>query len=165
MKKPIRVLLVDDHDVLYRPGTERRLRPLDRHPGGSVLPGRDRPWEIAIGWVSELIGIAGGDDVFPTRAAASLARERIVADPAEVVRAAPDIIVGSWCGKKFRPEKVAARAGWADLPAVRAGRLHEIKSCDILQPGPAALTDGVEQLHRLCAQWAAAGGGATPTRP
>ena len=66
---------------------------------------------------------------------------------------APDLIVGSWCGKKFRPEKVAARVGWSEVPAVRSGRLHEIKSCDILQPGPAALTDGLEQLHRLCADW------------
>ena len=85
----------------------------------------------------ELLGIAGGDDIFPARAAASLARERIVADPLEVVREAPDIVIGSWCGKKFRAEQVAARPGWSALPAVRDGELHEIKSPLILQPGPA----------------------------
>ncbi len=115
----------------------------------------DEPQISAIRWVSELIGIAGGDDVFPQRAAASLGRDRIVADPLEVVRAAPDIIVGSWCGKKFRPELVAARPGWADVPAVRHGELHEIKSPLILQPGPAALTDGLDALQRIVQRWAA----------
>jgi iron complex transport system substrate-binding protein len=114
----------------------------------------DSPPISAIGWVSELVGIAGGDDIFPARAAAPLARERIVADPLEVVRAAPDVIVGSWCGKKFRPEQVAARAGWAGVPAVRDGELHEIKSPLILQPGPAALTDGLDALHAIVAGWA-----------
>jgi iron complex transport system substrate-binding protein len=113
----------------------------------------DEPQISAIGWVSELIGIAGGDDVFPARAAAALGRERIVADPLEVVRAAPDIIVGSWCGKKFRPERVAARPGWAEVPAVRDGELHEIKSPLILQPGPAALTDGLDALHAIVSRW------------
>jgi iron complex transport system substrate-binding protein len=117
----------------------------------------DEPMISAIRWVSELIGIAGGDDIFPELALRRSGRERIIADAGEPVRRAPDLVVGSWCGKKFRPEKVAARAGWADMPAVRDGRLHEIKSCDILQPGPAALTDGLEQLHALCAAWAAAG--------
>jgi iron complex transport system substrate-binding protein len=83
-----------------------------------------------------------------------MGRDRVVSDVAEPARRGPDLIIGSWCGKKFRPEKVAARPGWADVPAVRGGRLYEIKSCDILQPGPAALTDGLEQLHRLCAAWA-----------
>ena len=114
----------------------------------------DEPQISAIRWVSELLGIAGGDDIFPERAAASLGRERIVADPLEVVRAAPDIIIGSWCGKKFRPEKVAARPGWAEVPAVRDGALHEIKSPLILQPGPAALTDGLDALHAIVARWA-----------
>jgi len=114
----------------------------------------DEPQISAIRWVSELLGIAGGDDIFPGRATASLGRERIVADPLEVVRAAPDIIIGSWCGKKFRPEKVAARAGWAAVPAVRDGALHEIKSPLILQPGPAALTDGLDALHAIVARWA-----------
>jgi iron complex transport system substrate-binding protein len=115
----------------------------------------DEPMISAIQWVSELIGIAGGDDVFPELGVKRMGRDRVIADPLEPVRRAPDIIVGSWCGKKFRPEKVAARAGWADVPAVRSGRLHEIKSCDILQPGPAALTDGLAQLHALFARWAA----------
>jgi iron complex transport system substrate-binding protein len=114
----------------------------------------DEPQISAIRWVSELIGIAGGDDVFPLRAAASLGRERIVADPGEVVRAAPDLIIGSWCGKKFRPETVAARPGWQAIPAVRDGELHEIKAPLILQPGPAALTDGLQRLHTIIAGWA-----------
>lgn len=113
----------------------------------------DDPMISAIRWVGELIGVAGGDDVFPELAAKPMGRDRVIADPLEPARRAPDLIVGSWCGKKFRPEKVAARPGWADVPAVRTGELHEIKSADILQPGPAALTDGVEQLHRLCAAW------------
>jgi len=111
----------------------------------------DQPMISAIQWVSQLVAIAGGDDVFAELAVQRMGRGRIVADPLEPARRAPDLIVGSWCGKKFRPEKLAAREGWADVPAVRSGRLHEIKSCDILQPGPAALTDGVEQLHRLFA--------------
>ena len=116
----------------------------------------DEPMISAIRWVSELITVAGGDDIFPELALQSLGRNRVVADKLEPARRAPDLIVGSWCGKKFRPEHVAARAGWAGVPAVRHGRLHEVKSCDILQPGPAALTDGLEQLHRLCAAWVAA---------
>ncbi len=115
----------------------------------------DDPMISAIQWVSELIGIAGGDDIFPERAAAALGRDRIVPDGAETAAHAPDIIFGSWCGKKFRPEKVAARPGWSSIPAVRDGELHEIKSPMILQPGPAALTDGLDALHRIVAQWAA----------
>ena len=69
------------------------------------------------------------------------------------MRSRPDIIIGSWCGKKFRPERVAARTGWADIPAVRDGELHEIKSPIILQPGPAALTDGLDALHAIIARW------------
>ncbi len=87
-----------------------------------------------------------------------MGRDRILADPSEVVRRAPDIIVGSWCGKKFRPEKVAARAGWSAIPAVRDGELHEVKSPLILQPGPAALTDGLDALHAIIARWAARAG-------
>ncbi|HKE46846.1 MAG TPA: helical backbone metal receptor [Rhodanobacteraceae bacterium] len=113
----------------------------------------DDPLITGIRWVAELIRIAGGDDVFPERAAKSLARDRILADASEVVRRAPDIVFGSWCGKKFRPEHVAARAGWASMPAVRDGELHEIKSPIILQPGPAALFDGLDALHRVIAAW------------
>ena len=113
----------------------------------------DEPAISAIRWVSELMAIAGGDDCFPELALQRMGRQRIIADPHEVVRRNPDIIIGSWCGKKFRPEKVAARAGWQDVTAVREGALHEIKSCDILQPGPAALTDGFAQLQHIVAQW------------
>ena len=114
----------------------------------------DDPLFSGIRWVSELIGIAGGEDCFPELACAPLGKDRIIADPMAVVRRAPDIIVGSWCGKKFRPERVAARPGWADVPAVRDGEIHEIKSALILQPGPAALTEGVEALHRIVRAWA-----------
>jgi iron complex transport system substrate-binding protein len=119
----------------------------------------DEPPISCIRWVSELIGIAGGDDIFPELARESLGKNRILADPLEVPRRAPDLIFGSWCGKKFRPEAVAARTGWADVPAVRGGHLYEIKSSIILQPGPAALTDGLRELHRHIAHWA----GVTPS--
>jgi iron complex transport system substrate-binding protein len=115
----------------------------------------DTPQISAIRWVSELMTIAGGDDVFPARALAGLGRDRIIADPLEVVAAAPDIIIGSWCGKKFRADQVAARPGWLDVPAVRNGELHEIKSPLILQPGPAALTDGLAALHKIVVRWSA----------
>jgi iron complex transport system substrate-binding protein len=98
--------------------------------------------------VSELIEIAGGEDCFPDLAGRASARDRIVG-PADVIAARPDIIIGSWCGKKFRPEKVAARDGWMEIPAVRNGRIHEIKSTVILQPGPAALTDGLDRLAAI----------------
>ena len=114
-------------------------------------------WDVppisAIRWVSELLGIAGGDDIFPELALESLGKNRIIADGAEIVQRNPDIIIGSWCGKKFRPETVAARAGWAQVAAVRNGALFEVKSPLILQPGPAALTDGVAALHRICRDW------------
>jgi iron complex transport system substrate-binding protein len=115
----------------------------------------DEPMITAIQWVSELIAVAGGDDVFPELAVQRMGKGRVIVDRAEPARRMPDVIVGSWCGKKFRPEKVRSRAGWEAVPAVAQGRLHEIKSCDILQPGPAALTDGVAQLHRLFAAWSA----------
>jgi iron complex transport system substrate-binding protein len=114
----------------------------------------DQPQICGIGWVSELVGIAGGTDVFAEQAGGSLARDRIIADAGEVVRRSPDVILGSWCGKRFRPEKVAARSGWQEIPAVRDGELHEIKSPQILQPGPAALTDGVAAMHRIFTRWA-----------
>jgi iron complex transport system substrate-binding protein len=113
----------------------------------------DEPQISGIRWVSELVGIAGGDDVFPELARESLGKNRIIADPLEVPRRAPDIIFGSWCGKKFRPESVVARTGWSDVPAVRTGQLFEIKSSIILQPGPAALTDGLRELHSRIAAW------------
>ena len=138
-----------------------RARLLAIEAAGRALPRRprvffeewDEPHISAIRWVSELVGIAGGDDIFPELALQSLGKDRIVADGAEIVRRNPDIVIGSWCGKKFRPEKVAARPGWDQVNAVREGQLFEIKSADILQPGPAALTDGVEQLHRIVLAW------------
>ncbi|HWF99324.1 MAG TPA: ABC transporter substrate-binding protein [Steroidobacteraceae bacterium] len=114
----------------------------------------DEPLICGIRWVSELIGIAGGEDCFPELAAQPLGRQRIIADPREVPRRAPDIILGSWCGKKFRPEEVAARSGWSDVPAVRSGFVREIKSALILQPGPAALTDGLRAMREVIEEWA-----------
>ena len=140
-----------------------RARLLAIEAAGKALPKRprvffeewDEPHISAIRWVSQLVGIAGGDDIFPELAVQPLGKDRIIADGAEIVRRNPDIVIGSWCGKKFRPEKVAARAGWADVTAVRERQLFEVKSADILQPGPAALTDGVEQLHRIVLEWSA----------
>ncbi len=115
----------------------------------------DEPQISCIRWVSELIGIAGGDDIFPELAQQSLGKDRILVDGLEAARRAPDIIFGSWCGKKFNARAVEARDGWQDVPAVRDGELHEVKSSIILQPGPAALTDGVRELHRVIADWVA----------
>jgi iron complex transport system substrate-binding protein len=114
----------------------------------------DEPMISGLKWVSELIEAAGGIEVFPALAAQKNAKDRIVSAE-DVIAAAPDIIVGSWCGKKFVPAKVAGRAGFARIPAVRDGTLHEIKSALILQPGPAALTDGLDQLVRIVGDWAA----------
>ena len=115
----------------------------------------DEPHISAIRWVSELVGVAGGDDCFPELSVQPLGKDRIIADGGEIVRRNPDIVIGSWCGKKFRPGKVAARPGWDATHAVQNAQLFEIKSADILQPGPAALTDGVEQLHRIVMDWSA----------
>ncbi|HEY7886954.1 MAG TPA: cobalamin-binding protein [Steroidobacteraceae bacterium] len=114
----------------------------------------DEPLICGIRWVSELIGIAGGQDCFPELSVQPLGRQRIIADAGEVPRRAPDIILGSWCGKKFRPEEVAGRAGWSAIPAVRSGFVREIKSSIILQPGPAALTDGLRALQEVIETWA-----------
>jgi iron complex transport system substrate-binding protein len=114
----------------------------------------DDPIISGIKWVSELIEIAGGIEAFPAIAERKNAKDRIVS-AADVIAAAPDIIIGSWCGKKFVPAKVAARPGFAEIAAVRDGAMHEIKSPLILQPGPAALTDGLDQLVRIVADWAA----------
>jgi iron complex transport system substrate-binding protein len=114
----------------------------------------DEPIITGIRWVAEIIGIAGGDDCFPELAREPLAKQRILPNGDEVVRRAPDIILGSWCGKRFRPEKVAARPGWESIPAVRHGDLHEVKSPIILQPGPAALFDGLDAIHRIITGWA-----------
>jgi len=108
----------------------------------------DEPLISAIGWVSELVGVAGGDDIFPERARQAGAQGRIVTT-ADVLAHQPDIIIGSWCGKKFQPAKVRARPGFADVPAVANNRLYEIKSSIILQPGPAALTDGLTAMQKI----------------
>ena len=108
----------------------------------------DEPMITGIRWVSELIEIAGGTDVFADRSRAPDARGRLVS-PEEVIAAQPDVIIGSWCGKRFVPGKVAGRPGFDTVPAVRTGALHEIKSSIILQPGPAALTEGLAQLRGI----------------
>jgi iron complex transport system substrate-binding protein len=115
----------------------------------------DDPIISGIQWVDELVETAGGSPIFPELRRAKLGKDRIVhAD--EVARRDPEVIVGSWCGKAVRPEKIAARPGWAHVAAVRGGHIYEIKSAYILQPGPAALTDGVRQLHALIARAAEA---------
>jgi iron complex transport system substrate-binding protein len=111
----------------------------------------DEPMISGIRWVSELVEIAGGEDVLSAQSHSQAASGRIVPDGKLIVEKKPEIILGSWCGKKFRPEHVAARAGWSEIPAVRENQLFEIKSADILQPGPAALTDGVRQIHAILA--------------
>jgi iron complex transport system substrate-binding protein len=115
----------------------------------------DDPLISGIRWVEELVTIAGADPIFPELAGARLARDRIV-DAADVVRRDPEVVFASWCGKRVRVETIAQRAGWNDISAVREGRIFEIKSTIILQPGPASLTDGVRQIHdtlaRLCAR-------------
>ena len=113
----------------------------------------DEPRISCIRWVSELISLAGGDDCFPELAKMPMGKDRIIADDQMIVERAPDIIIGSWCGKKFRAEKICQRPGWQDIPAIKNNQLFEIKSTDILQPGPAALTDGVAQLHQIVLQW------------
>ncbi len=114
----------------------------------------DAPMISGIGWVSELIDAAGGIDVFPELAGKKNAKDRIVTAE-QVIAAKPDIIIGSWCGKKFVPAKVAARPGFAAIPAVAGDCLREIKSTLILQPGPAALTEGLEALVAIVAEWVA----------
>ncbi|MGA7487340.1 MAG: ABC transporter substrate-binding protein [Xanthobacteraceae bacterium] len=114
----------------------------------------DEPMISGIGWVAELVEIAGGIDMFPALSKRKNASERIVTGE-ELIAAAPEIIIGSWCGKKFVPAKVAMRPGFAGVPAVRDGFLREIKSPLILQPGPAALTDGLDALVAIIDEWAA----------
>jgi iron complex transport system substrate-binding protein len=117
----------------------------------------DDPMISGIAWVSELIEIAGGSDIFADLAHCKSAKDRIVTGD-QIIAREPDIIVGSWCGKKFRPEKVVNRAGFEALPAVRQGAVFEIKSPLILQPGPAALTDGLAALEAIVASVAARAG-------
>src|SRR5438270_7636228 len=113
----------------------------------------DEPLISGIGWVSELIEVAGGIDIFAEHAGSPAAKGRIVT-AAEVAARRPDIIIGSWCGKKFRPERVRMRPGFEGVRAVLDDAIHEIKSPLILQPGPAALTDGLAALQTIIARWA-----------
>ena len=115
----------------------------------------DEPMISGIGWVSELIAVAGGIDVFAELSAQKSAKNRIVSAE-QVIAASPDIIVGSWCGKKFVPRRVAERPGFGTVPAVATGWLREVKSTIILQPGPAALTDGIDALAAMFQEWASA---------
>jgi iron complex transport system substrate-binding protein len=115
----------------------------------------DDPMISGIGWVSEIVEAAGGMDVFAGRATGKSAKDRIVSAE-QVIAAAPDIVIGSWCGKRFRPERVASRPGFDSVPAVKSGTLHEIKSPIILQPGPAALTDGARAIAKVICDWSAA---------
>jgi iron complex transport system substrate-binding protein len=119
------------------------------------------PMIAGIRWVAELVEIAGGEDCFPEFRYAKLARDRIVADPARVLEREPDVYLGSWCGRKFRPDYLERRPGWAGAPFLQAGRVHEIDASTILQPGPGALTDGVWEIHRILAGIA----GAEPAPP
>jgi iron complex transport system substrate-binding protein len=125
---------------------------LPRHPR-IYFEEWDDPLISGICWVDELVEIAGGRPVFPELRAGRLAKERFVTSE-QVIAAAPDVIIGSWCGKPLRREKIAARSGWDRIPAVKTGHLHEIKSAYILQPGPAALTEGIGQIHRIVEAWA-----------
>ena len=143
-------------------GMQRRL--LEIEQAAAMLKRRPRvffeewydPHISAIAWVSEVVGIAGGDDCFPELAKEPMGKGRIIADGLDIVRRNPDIIFGSWCGRKFRPEHVRARPGWQEVNAVKNDQLFEIKSAEILQPGPAALTDGVEQIHKIIMSWGSA---------
>jgi len=123
----------------------------------STLPRRPKvyfeewhdPIITGIGWVAEIIRAAGGDDVFPDLSAASLAKDRIIADPSTVAATEPDLILASWCGKKVQFDNIYNRDGWDQIPAIANRHVHEIDSSIILQPGPAALTDGIDEIHRL----------------
>ena len=148
-----------DRADAYALSLEQHLEEITQ--ASSKLPIRPRvyfeewndPLITGIKWVSELISLAGGDDVFAQKAESSLATGRILADPREVVERSPDLMLASWCGKKFRPETVPGRSGWDAIPAVANGQLHEIDSAIILQPGPAALTDGVDRIHEVIVDW------------
>ena len=126
----------------------------------------DAPLITGIRWVAELVTVAGGEECFPELSVRPHAKERIIEDPLEVVRRSPDVLIASWCGKKFNPRRVRERPGWESVPAVRHGRLFEVPSSEILQPGPAALTDGVRRLQEIIAacahEMACSGSGPAP---
>jgi len=108
----------------------------------------DEPLISGIRWVEELVEIAGGDPIFPELAEARLARDRIV-DPLEVARRDPEVVLASWCGKKVQPARIRGRPGWQAVSAIAHDRIFEVKSTYILQPGPASLTDGIQQIHAI----------------
>lgn len=153
--------MVDSTDKAAALAAGYRRRIDEALEAAKALPRRPRvyfeewgsPMISGIRWVSELIGIAGGDECFPEFTHQQGARNRIIADPMEVVRRAPDIILGSWCGRRFPIDEVRKRPGWDATPAVRDGQVFEIKSAEILQPGPACLTDGLDQLRTIIHRW------------
>lgn len=141
------------HELRTRLETMREQRPPPEQRPWVYFEEWDEPRITGIQWVAELIEIAGGRYCFPELAVKPMGRDRIVADDAEIIRRRPDIVIASWCGKKFQPEAVQNRPGWDQVPAVRGSHLHEIKSAEILQPGPAALTDGLRRLQAIIAGW------------
>jgi len=138
--------LADGLDAIRRSGEQLSRRPR------VFFEEWDTPLISGIGWVDELIEIAGGETIFPELRRASLGKDRIVEANA-VLAARPDVILASWCGKKVRKATITQRPGWTDVPAVRDGHVYEIKSTYILQPGPASLTEGVRQIHALLCHW------------
>lgn len=143
--------LAEKFSVYLREVREQRP-PLEKRPL-IYFEEWDEPRISGIRWVSELIDIAGGRDCFPELAKKTHAKDRIIASDQLIIQRCPDIVIGSWCGKKFRPDKVCSRSGWEKISAIQNGHLYEIKSCDILQPGPAALTDGLRQLQQIIHGW------------
>ena len=131
---------------------KQEVHKLSKHPL-VYFKERHDPLISGVGWVSELIEIAGGTDCFPRFAREPQAANRIIKNPKDVISRQPDVIIGSWCGKKFRPEVVCRRPGWDTIPAVRNCHVYEIKSAYILQPGPIALTEGLSQLHKIILKW------------
>lgn len=112
----------------------------------------DEPMMCSIRWAAELIEFAGGEDCFPELTKFHSAKDRVVTS-AQVIERQPDIMIGSWCGKKFQAEDVKQREGWQSIPAVKNNMLFEIKSADILQPGPSVFTHGLKQLSAIMQQW------------
>jgi iron complex transport system substrate-binding protein len=136
-------------------GVAARAARLPRRPRVHVEEWDD-PLITAIRWVAEVVELAGGRYLFPERAAAPAAKDRVV-DPGDVVPLDPQVILASWCGKAVSTERIAARPGWGAIEAVRRGRVHEVSPTILLQPGPAVLTDGIDEVHRLIAEAARAG--------
>jgi iron complex transport system substrate-binding protein len=152
---------VSEKSEIYARELETHLEIVRR--AGATFPSHPRvyfeewhdPIITGISWVAELIRVAGGEDVFPDLSVHSLAKDRIIADPATVAATKPDVILASWCGKKVQFDHIYNRAGWEAVPAIEQRQVHEIDSSIILQPGPAALTDGLDEIHRILAEAAA----------